>query len=129
MNLLVNIPILFHHLDVERYGAETIVAREHCRVWVAHPTIEKVAATLRKLAHEGFERRPRTLAHRSGTLAVLDHEALPEAHIARVLDRILILRHQILIARDAHNRNSNFSHSYRVGLMKRFVSQRRTGSS
>lgn len=129
MNLLVNIPILFHHLDVERYGAETIVAREHCRVWVAHPAIEKVTTALRQLAHEGFERRPRAFAHRRGALAVLDHEGLPEAHIARVLDRILELSHQIFIARNAHNRNSNFLHNYFVGLMKRFVSQRRTGSS
>lgn len=100
----------FRHLDVECHGAETVVAREHCRVGGAHPAVEKVAATLGQLAHEGFERLPRTLAHRDGSLAVLDHEGLSQLHIARVLDRVFVLRHQIFIARDSHNGDSDSLH-------------------
>ena len=81
---------------------------------ILHPAIEKVAATLRKLLYKGQHGLPGTLAHSLGLLTILHHKGLPQAHIAGVLDGILILGHQILVTGHALDGNFHSFHHCKV---------------
>ena len=86
---------IIHYLHKKAYGAETVVARKHSRIRIFHPSVEKVAATLRQLFHERQQRLPSTIAQAVGFLAVPNKECLPNYYVASVSYRVFVFLHKV----------------------------------
>ena len=133
-------PSLFdNHLQIEADRTEAVVTTDHRTHGILHPTVvifngsvrgnfsfsEKVALTTCKRLYERTNGVPCRRTEAIWTLAVNRNPLLPYPHIARMLDGILVFRHQVLIFRLSHRCYSNLVHTiYFIGSICMMMCER-----
>ena len=96
--------------EIEADRAETIVATNHSTHWILHPAIEEVAFATCQRLHEGTHDIPSRRTQSLWTLTVNGNPLLAKTDIASVLNRVLILRHEVFIDGLAHSSNADGEH-------------------
>ena len=91
------------NLYIKTHRPETIIAAYHSAHRIAHPPVVEITLTSGQALHKRLHHTPCSTTHPFGTLAVNRHPLLTYLHIASMLNRIFVLRHQVLILRPPHS--------------------------
>ena len=96
--------------DIKAHRAKAIVARNHCTLRIFHPSVEEIPATERKFFDKRRNAVPCALAKTVGNLPVFAYENVPYLYVARMLDRVFVLLHQILVFCFPHRSDKHVFH-------------------
>ena len=75
---------------IEGDGPESVVAGDHGRMPVLHPSVEEVSPALGKDLHERIDRIPCALTESFGSFAAVGYPHIADADVAWMLHRILV---------------------------------------
>ena len=90
---------LFSMVSIRKaHGPEPVVAGEHRRGGVPHPSVVEVRRAVRERHDEGRKGLPGAWAQPFGPLHAVGDEDLPLVQVAGVLDRVFVAFHQVLVA-------------------------------
>ena len=81
---------------------------------IFHPSVEEVAASHGEFLYPGLQRLPGAVAHAVGLLGILNDKSASLCHVARMLDGVLILLHQVAVACHALHGNLYLFHDFIV---------------
>lgn len=94
----------------ETYGAKSVVARNHRGLFVFHPAVKEVHATVGERHDEGGENLPGAVAETFWLLPAVCDKNGSFLQVACVLDGVLVLFHEVLVASLANDCNLDFFH-------------------
>ena len=97
-------------LHKEAHRPEPVVARQHCRCRVLHPSVVKIRGSVGQRHDEGREGLPGAFAQPFGPLPALGDEDLSLLHVAGVFDRVFVTFDQVPVADLAENGDSYSFH-------------------
>ena len=97
--------------DKETYRAKSVVARNHRGLFVFHPAVKEVHATVGERHDEGGEGFPGAVAETFWLLPAVCDKNGSFLQVACVLDGVLVLFHEVLVASLANDCNLDFFHS------------------
>lgn len=93
---------ILEYLDIKAHGSKAVVTGYHCRLWIFHPTVVEVSATVCKGGNEGKNTLPRAIAKALRLVLTVRDKHLSHSHIAGVLYGIFISFYQVVVAGDFH---------------------------
>ena len=94
----------------EAHRSESVIAGDHGRFRIFHPTVVKVFSTVSQSHDKGGHGIPCTAAESFRPLPAVTKECLAKLHRAGILNRIFILCDQIVVLRDLHYCDADFFH-------------------
>lgn len=106
----MSIRVFVHGFYKETYGAKSVVARNHRGFFVFHPAVKEVHATVGERHDEGGEGFPGAVAETFWLLPAVCDKNGSFLQVACVLDGVLVLFHEVLVASLANDCNLDFFH-------------------
>ena len=104
----LSVGFLVHGFEQKTYRSESVVAGNHCRLFILHPPVVKVFAAVRKRHYKSGDAFPSAFAKILRSFPAVCDENLTFLHIAGVRNRIFVLFDQVWIACRFHYGNLNF---------------------
>ena len=105
---------LIHYLYQETHGPETVVAGNHGRFGVLHPTLVQVPTAISQSHYKRRHALPCAIAKAFGLFPSVGNEHLPFLHIASIFHRILVAFHQIAVTGFPHDRYPYLFHRMKI---------------
>ena len=105
--------LLFYGLNIKADGTESVIAGNHCRMCIFHPSVKEVATALCQCGHEPVHAGPRFITKTVGLLTVDGDKFLAQNHVTGVLNGVFVPRYQILIFTPPNGGNLYFFHGIR----------------
>ena len=96
--------------DIEAYGAESVVAGNHCRVRIFHPAVVEIATSGSQFFNKPPHRFPRAVAKSVRFLSVGRNPSFAFGNIAGMFDWILVLCRQVGVGYLAYGCDFHFFH-------------------
>ena len=101
---------LIQRFEEEADGAESVVAGDHGGLRVFHPAVVEILAAVREREDERGDGVPGAVAEPFRARPAVADEDLAELHFAGVLDRVFVLRDQVVMPDDLLDRDPDFFH-------------------
>ncbi len=89
---------LFYNLNKKADGTKAVVAGQHRRFFVFHPTVKEISTAVCQFENKRIDALPRTVAKPIGLFCVFAEKDLPLAQIASVLYRIFVFFYKVGVA-------------------------------